>query len=98
MATLPVPVKYVPARRNMGKLLKDNNNFLYTLSRKADSRSFWHCSKKKVNGCMVTATVLIKSEDDEKIAPDEILSIRGERNHDNLMVSHPRRQFKKKLL
>ena len=75
MATLPVPAKYVPAKRNKGKLLKDNNNFLYNLSRKDDSRSFWFCSKKKGNGCSVTATVLIKSEDEENGAADEILSI-----------------------
>jgi hypothetical protein len=72
MASLPVPAKYVPARRNKGKLLKDNNNFLYNLSRKADSRSFWHCSKKKVNGCLVTATVLMKEEDEENGTSDEI--------------------------
>ena len=89
MASLPVPAKYVPARRNKGKLLVDSNNFLYNLSRKADSRhlSFWHCSKKKANGCRVTATVLMKEEDDENGTSDEILSIRGDHNHDSDLMA-----------
>ena len=88
MASLPVPAMFVPARRNKGKLIVDSNNFLYNLSRKADSRSFWHCSKKKANGCRVTATVLMKEEeDDENGSSDEILSIRGIHNHDSDLIA-----------
>ena len=77
-----IPAEYVPAMRNKGKLLKDNQSFLYNLSRKREKKTYWICQKKNQLGCKVTAVVLCK-EDENGEADDEIIKIDGAHTHDS---------------
>ena len=82
MEGFPIPAKYVPARRNDGKILVDNNSFEYNLVKKVGLKTWWICGEKTNMGCKVTATVKKSTEDDDD-ANDVILAIRGEHEHDS---------------
>ena len=89
MAFLLVPAKYLPAKRNKGRLLQDDNSFLYNLSRKSETKSFWICTKKSTNGCTD-----IKVEDANGDV-DQIIDVRGNHNHDSdLMADASKKAFR----
>ena len=91
MDVLPVPAKYMAAARHKGTLLQDHNNFIISLGRSRTSLS--GCAARKPampNGCRVTATVSIKStevDENDDGAGDEIIAIRGDRNHDSDLMA-----------
>ena len=86
-----IPAKYVPAKRNNGKLLVDNNHFVYNLVKKREKKTYWGCQKKTSLGCKVTATVLCKLDENGE-PDDEIVDIHGNHSHDSdLMLEASKR-------
>ena len=77
-----IPAKYVPAKRNNGKLLVDNNHFVYNMVKKREKKTYWGCQKKTSLGCKVTATVLCKLDENGE-PDDEIVDIHGNHSHDS---------------
>ena len=77
------PAKYIDAKRNKGKLLVDNEHHQYNLAKRGEKKTWWICSRKSEIGCKVTATVLVRKNEDDV---DKIIEIRGTHEHDSDLV------------